>query len=313
MKLTDNFGRSIDYLRLSVTDRCNLRCSYCMPEQGITKLKHEEILTLEELFLIAQAAVNLGIRKIRLTGGEPTVRLGLIELIEKLSTLPIEDLAMTTNGQDLAEKADKYKKAGLQRVNISIDSLDADRYRLITRGGELSKVLTGIEAALETGLQVKLNAVLLKETEQEIIDFVHLTEKWPVEVRFIELMPIGEALHLQSAFLPAERVLERVPNLKPLENRGTVAERYQVEGAIGSVGLIRPVSHAFCHACNRIRVTSDGRLKLCLHHDLQCDLRPAIREQNLEQAILACVARKPRQSDFREGTFETKEMVKIGG
>lgn len=313
MTLQDSHGRTIEYLRLSVTDRCNLRCSYCMPEQGIRKMKHDEILTLEELFRVAEAAVQLGVKKIRLTGGEPTVRLGLLQLIEQLSQLPIEDLAMTTNGHDLAEKAVQYKQAGLQRVNISIDSLQPERYRQITRGGDLSRVLEGIEAAMDAGLKVKLNAVLLKDTADEIEAFVELTRKWPIEVRFIELMPIGEALHHREDFLAAETVLSRVPALTALPHHGGVAERYALQGAPGTVGLIRPVSHAFCHECNRIRVTSNGLIKLCLHHDINCDLKQALKEDTLEQTLLQCIRRKPRQSEFREGTFEKKEMVKIGG
>lgn len=308
--MTDSYGRSIDYLRISLTDRCNLRCLYCMPETGITKLAHHELLSLEEVYTIAKTMVELGVTKIRLTGGEPTVRLGLVSLVEKLAKLPIKDLAMTTNGYNLLTFARPLKEAGLQRLNISLDSLNPETYHTITRGGDLSQTLRGISHARALGFPIKLNVVLGSWNESEISDFVALTKHQAIEVRFIELMPIGHARHL-GAGISNEKVLARVPELKPIGQSG-VATRYQLPGALGTVGLISPVSCRFCDHCNRLRLTSEGLLKPCLHSAKTCDLKPHLKT-DLAQAILACVAQKPERSRFDEGIFEEREMVKIGG
>lgn len=309
--MTDRFGRTINYLRISVTDRCDLRCIYCMPAGGVVKKAHADLLSLEEIYQVAETMVELGVKKIRLTGGEPTVRLGLISLIERLARLPIDDLAMTSNGYSLLNMARELRGAGLMRLNISLDSLDPDNYRRITRGGDLSRTLAGIELALELGFPIKLNVVLGSWNQGEIGDFLALARQKDIEVRFIELMPIGQARHLAGDVVANHTVLEQYPGLQPIGQSG-VAQRYREPGAKGTIGLISPVSCHFCDHCNRLRLTSDGLLKPCLHSPEVCDLKPHLKG-DLRRAILDCVAQKPDRSHFQEGIFEEREMVKIGG
>lgn len=309
--MTDRFGRTINYLRISLTDRCDLRCIYCMPPSGIEKKAHSDLLTLEDIYLIAEQMVELGIDKIRLTGGEPTVRLGLVPFVKRLAQLPIRDLAMTTNGHSLLTFAKPLKEAGLQRLNISLDSLDPINYKQITRGGDLRRTLDGIDLALDLGYVVKINVVLGRWNEAEIADFLTLADDKDIEVRFIELMPIGHARHLSSDVVSNETILERFPELEKIDIRG-VATRYSLPGKRGVIGLISPISCHFCDHCNRLRLTSEGLLKPCLHSPEACDLRPHLNS-DLKQAILDCVAKKPDRSHFKEGIFEERDMVKIGG
>ena len=316
--MLDRFNRSIDYLRISVTDRCDFRCRYCMPENGIQKRKHSEILTVEEISEIAFAAIELGIRKIRLTGGEPLVRKGIETLCQNLRSNPyLKELTLTTNGALLSQYASVLKDSGVDRLNISLDTLREDRFRSITRVGSLRDTLKGIEAADQAGFTgTKINAVLIGGfNDDEIPDLVGLTRDRDLSVRFIELMPIGEAANWPaSAFLDAKTVLEKVPELQLMETDG-VAEIYQLPGAIGKVGLIRPLSHSFCGMCSRIRLTADGMLKPCLHSDLEIPLR-GLHGDALTEAIKSGILRKPAQHYInRDGISGTgnRYMNEIGG
>ena len=318
--MKDRYGREIEYLRISLTDLCNLRCVYCMPEGGICKLPHDRILTLEEVVEIAGAAVELGIRKIRLTGGEPLVRRGIVDLVARLRALPgLRELVLTTNGILLPELAKPLRDAGLDRLNISLDTLDAEKYRRLTRGGELQKALDGIHAAEAAGFApIKLNAVLLGGVnDDEIPALCALTMDRPIEMRFIELMPIGDALYFgKEACIPVDTVLEKMPQLTPLpRGRSSVARRYTLPGAKGSIGLISPVSCSFCSECNRIRLTADGCMKPCLHSAEEFPLRGKHGDA-LRRAICDAVNAKPEAHIDFTGTQRSesaRNMNQIGG
>ncbi len=317
--MKDTLGREITYLRISLTDLCNLRCVYCMPPEGTKKLQHRDILSFEEIEEIARAAVALGVRKIRLTGGEPLVRRGMVDLCRRLRAIPeLKELALTTNGLLLPEMAADLKAAGVDRVNISLDTLNPDKYRRITRGGILEKALAGIQAAKDAGLApIKLNCVLIGGfNDDEIPALAGLTMGEPVEVRFIELMPIGDAEAFgPEAYLPCDAVLERLPQLVPAGDNGGVAERYRLPGAAGAVGLIRPLSHCFCDRCDRLRLTADGQLKPCLHSREEIPLRglhgEALRRQ-LEKAILHKPAQHGELSSASRSE-SARDMNQIGG
>ena len=318
--MKDRYGREISYLRISLTDLCNLRCLYCMPAEGVSKLQHRDILSIEEIEEIAAAAVSLGITKIRLTGGEPLVRRGIVELVRKLKALPgLEELTLTTNGILLPGLAQPLKDAGLDRINISLDTLDAEKYRRLTRVGSLEDALAGIRAAEAAGLTpVKLNAVLIGGVnDDEIPSLVELTRTRPFELRFIELMPIGAASPFPpEAYLPGETVLQRVPELRPEAHRpGSTARLYRLPGAVGCVGLISPVSCSFCSECNRIRLTADGYLKPCLHSDREFFLRGKHGEA-LKQAFCDAVNAKPEAHaslSAAERSEAGRNMNEIGG
>lgn len=315
--MNDTLGRKITYLRLSVTDLCDLRCIYCMPEHGVPKRAHSEICSLEELCDMAAAAVSLGVRKVRITGGEPLVRRGVVSLCQMLRALPgLEELCLTTNGVYLPELAAPLREAGVDRLNISLDTLRPERYRRITRIGELSSVLRGLDAAEAVGFShTKLNCVLMGGVnDDEIEDFVRLTQARPLSVRFIELMPMGACAKWEKArFLPAGVVLDRVPELEPAGTDG-VSRLYRIPGAAGTVGLIEPMSHAFCAECSRIRITADGKLKPCLHADTEIALR-GLHGEALLDAIRQGIARKPeRHALTRDGQSHAGRcMSEIGG
>lgn len=315
--MNDTLGRKITYLRLSVTDLCNLCCIYCMPEHGVPKRAHSEICSLEELCDMAAAAVSLGVRKVRITGGEPLVRRGVVSLCRMLRALPgLEELCLTTNGVYLPELAAPLREAGVDRLNISLDTLRPERYRSITRIGELSSVLRGLDAAEAAGFShTKLNCVLMGGVnDDEIEDFVRLTQARPLSVRFIELMPMGACAGWDKArFLSAGAVLDRVPELEPAGTDG-VSRLYRIPGAAGTVGLIEPMSHAFCAECSRIRITADGKLKPCLHADTEIALR-GLHGEALLDAIRQGIARKPeRHALMRDGESHAGRcMNEIGG
>lgn len=315
--MNDTLGRKITYLRLSVTDLCDLRCIYCMPEHGVPKRAHSEICSLEELCDMAAAAVSLGVRKVRITGGEPLVRRGVVSLCRMLRALPgLEELCLTTNGVRLPELAAPLREAGVDRLNISLDTLRPERYRSITRIGELSSVLRGLDAAEAAGFShTKLNCVLMGGVnDDEIEDFVRLTQARPLSVRFIELMPMGACAKWEKArFLPAGAVLDRVPELEPAGTDG-VSQLYRIPGAAGTVGLIEPMSHAFCAECSRIRITADGKLKPCLHADTEIALR-GLHGESLLDALRQGIARKPeRHALMRDGQSHAGRcMSEIGG
>ena len=314
--MLDGCGRTIDYLRLSVTDLCNYRCRYCMPPEGVAKRDHGDILSLEELADIARAAVRLGVKKIRLTGGEPLVRRGIVELCRQLRTIPgLQELCLTTNGALLPQLAAPLWEAGLDRLNISLDTLRPDRFAEMTRLGHLSDALAGIEAAEAAGFHnLKLDTVLIGGfNDDEIDDFINLTREHPWEVRFIELMPMGPCAEWdKSCFLSGDTVLQKVPALQQIESCG-VARRYRLPGAMGTVGLISPVNHDFCAQCRRIRVTADGKLKGCLHSAEELPLR-GLHGKELEDAIRQGILQKPERHHLTERRSDTpRNMNQIGG
>lgn len=287
--LTDRFGRVHNYLRISVTDRCNLRCLYCMPEEGVAFADASTLLSYDQIVEVVEAGAELGITRLRITGGEPLVRPGLPELIGRLSAIPgIEDIALTTNGMLLAPHAEALKAAGLTRVNISLDTLDASRFRLIARRGELKRVLEGVEAAAAAGLTpIKLNCVLLKGiNEDEIAAFLRLAYEQPLHVRFIEYMPIGHADdNWKKHYLPLSRVHEiaaeqgyKTEPGESISGNGP-SENWRLAGGVGSFGLIHPVSDQFCSQCNRLRLTADGYIKPCLYWVDELDVRPALGDR----------------------------------
>ncbi|HIY06527.1 MAG TPA: GTP 3',8-cyclase MoaA [Candidatus Evtepia faecigallinarum] len=275
--MKDAFGREIDYLRLSVTERCNLRCRYCMPEEGICKKRHEEMLTQEEMVRAVEAAAALGIRKVRITGGEPLVKKNLLAICEKVSRIEgIQEVCLTTNGTLLPRLAVPLREAGVQRLNISLDTLDPQKYAYITRRDEFYQAIRGIKAALSAGFgRVKLNTVLIGGfNDDEIGALAALTLAYPLDVRFIELMPMVDGREFgRGAMVSNEKVLEALPQLEPAGEDGGVARLYRLPGGQGNIGLISPVSHRFCARCNRIRLTADGKVKTCLHSGAEYDLK----------------------------------------
>ena len=258
--MKDSFGREITYLRLSVTELCNLRCRYCMPEDGVCKKAHDDMLTQEEMLAAIRAAARLGVSKLRLTGGEPLVKPNIVSLCREAAATPgIRELCLTTNGTLLPKLAGPLREAGVDRLNISLDTLDEEKYRYITRRGELKDALQGIEAAQEAGFEkIKLNAVLIGGfNDDEIPALAQLTRHYPVDLRFIELMPMYDSGDFgPEAFLPYTVVTEKLPELEPLPGDGGVAKLYRLPGAQGRIGLISPVSAHFCAACSRIRITA---------------------------------------------------------
>lgn len=312
--MRDTFERNITYLRLSVTDLCNLRCRYCMPEEGVCKKPHSEICSVEELVEIAAGAAACGVTKIRLTGGEPLVRRGILDICRGVAGIGgIRELCMTTNGVLLPQMAGELRACGVQRLNISLDTLRPDRFAHITRVGRLEDVLEGIRAAEQVRFtDTKLNVVLMKGVnDDEIPEFVGLTEERALEVRFIELMPIGQGT--EEGYLPAQAVLDACPGLTPAPSSG-VARRYRLPGARGTVGLIQPMSHRFCASCDRIRVTADGKLKPCLHSDQEIPLR-GLHGEALTAAIRAGIQAKPLRHHMEERgrSDSTRDMNEIGG
>ena len=314
--LQDNFGRTVRYLRLSVTDACNYRCAYCMAEDGGAEHTRGGILSIEELAEIGEAAVRCGVKKIRLTGGEPLMRRGLLTLCERLrGSTGLEELALTTNGALLGAMAADLRASGVGRLNVGLDTLRPERFRALTRRGELHDVLRGLDAARSAGFTgTKVNVVLLGGVnDDEIADFAALTRSEDLSVRFIELMPMGVcAAFPRERFLSADAVLSAVPELERV-GRGGVAELYRVPGWRGTVGLIRPVTRCFCASCDRIRVTADGNLKPCLHSAEEIPLR-GLRGAALEDAIRAGAAAKPARHGLTEGgSASAREMYAIGG
>lgn len=326
--MLDPFGRSIEYLRLSITDRCNLRCRYCMPEEGVAPLAHGDVLSYEELLRVARSCVALGIRKIRVTGGEPLVRRGVVDFIAQLTALPeAPKVVLTTNGLLLAEMAVPLKAAGLKRVNVSLDTLRPERFAALTRRGGLEQVLAGIAAAENAGLNpVKVNVIPLRGVnDDELVDFARLTLEHPWEVRFIEFMPISPDLEYGSAarvpMAEVERQLQSLGTLEPLPRRKSAgpARLFRLPGARGSVGLIPSVSGHFCPECNRLRVTADGRVRGCLFGNQEVDLKLVLRgggdDAALAELLRAAVCAKPEKHGIGSPEFKSpsRRMHGIGG
>ena len=295
-QLADAFHRPITYLRISVTDRCNLRCVYCMPEEGLQWIDKREILSYEEIAEIVRAAAKVGVRSIRLTGGEPLIRKDLHRLVAMISAIPgIEDISLSTNGLLLADQAQRLRDAGLTRANISLDTLREDRFEAIARRPGLQRVLDGIDAAFAAGLgPIKLNCVVMRgQNDDEVEAFAEMTRDRAVAVRFIEVMPVQENVENHtSAYISATEILDRIRaigELCPVDGpKGNGPARYYAfDGAAGSVGVISPLSHDYCDTCNRVRLSADGRLKLCLFGDHFIDLRTPVRDHAGEDALIA--------------------------
>ncbi len=314
--MKDQFDREITYLRISITDLCNLRCRYCMPD-GVCRKRHEDILSFEEIEEIASAAARLGVRKLRVTGGEPLVRRGCVDLCRMLAAIDgIEELDLTTNGTLLPRYAKDLKAAGVTRVNVSVDSLDPEKYAAITGGGVLQEALEGIRAAQEAGLApLKLNVVLIGGfNDDEIPAFVELTRQMPIELRFIELMPMGGHFG-PEAYLPGDAVLQRVPALSPLPDTGGVARLYRLPEGLGRVGLISPLSRHFCASCNRLRLTSEGHLKPCLHSAQEINVR-GLHGEELMETLRNAIHAKPRMHGVLDAEHRSeagRTMNTIGG
>lgn len=331
--MLDKFKREINYLRISITDRCNLRCVYCMPKEGLSLLGHEDILRYEEMLRIVRIARKLGIVKVRVTGGEPLVRRGVTDFLAALGKLGLEDISLTTNGILLESLANPIREAGVRRINVSLDSLDPARYARITRGGDLAAVLRGLERAEAAGFSpIKINVVTVRDfNDDEAPSFARLTLEKPYEIRFIELMPIGGKNDNDDKYVSNDELMKRIGRLgrlHPVEsgkekNFGGPARRFRLEGARGVIGFISPISHNFCHACNRLRLTADGGLRACLMVDGEIDLKTPMRsgctDEELELLIRRAVMNKPR-GQHTDGTGEdcsrrkcAREMSTIGG
>lgn len=323
--MLDQYQRQIEYMRISITDRCNLRCSYCMPEKGVKWIPHESILTFEEILKVMELSTQLGFSRFRITGGEPLVRKGMLGFLSRAARIPgVTDLMLTTNGILLNDVAADLKKAGVDRINISLDTLDAERFRQVTRGGDVNKVLSGIFKALEVGLTpVKLNTVVMRGfNDHELPLFLNLAKEYPINVRFIELMPIGESSEHRSDFVPISEMKKTlgIEHLAPVKDirGGGPAEYYRPEGYKGSVGFISALSRHFCRTCNRVRLTADGKLRPCLHSSQELDLREVLRSGASDQAVMQILAeavrQKPLQHHMNEQSWHDKRyMSQIGG
>ena len=318
--MTDGYGRKIEYLRMSVPDACNLRCAYCMPEEGMRVCPCKSAMSADEFVEIASAAAELGVNKLRITGGEPLLRGDIVGLARELGKIDgIEDISMTTNATLLAPMAEDLYKAGIHRINISLDTLDAKKYEDMTRGGKLSDALEGLRAAMYAGMRpVKLNAVLIGGfNDTEIETLAELTQAYPVELRFIELMPIGHtSCFPKSAYIPDSVVLQKLPGLEPVESAPhSVARLYKLPHAQGRIGLISPLSNHFCAECNRLRLTADGCLKPCLHSAEEIPVR-GLHGEELKAAILTAVSHKPKmhvELSATERSQSQRSMYRIGG
>ena len=313
--MKDRFGRNITYLRISVTDLCNLRCKYCMPESGVKSLCHSDILSIEEIVEIVKVASKNGIKKIRLTGGEPLVRRGFINLCKQISKIDeIEDIAITTNGVYLKEMADELFENKVRRINFSLDTLIKEKYNDITRRNDFDKTMESLFYAIKKGFKVKINVVLIGGfNDDEIEDFVNLANKYDLEVRFIELMQIGETANWsKDKFVSNKIVLEKVPKLE-FDGVSGVAKIYKIKGQKGRTGLISPISCSFCEDCNRIRLTSDGKLKPCLHSRDEINLK-GLSGEELEEVFKRGIFEKPEKHHLEDGKSESaRDMNKIGG
>lgn len=330
-ELRDRFDRRIDYLRISVTDRCNLRCVYCMPPEGVPWQPHADILSYEEIVQVVEAAARLGIHKIRLTGGEPLVRRDVTKLVRAISLIPgIEDISLTTNGILLDKLAAPLAEAGLTRVNISLDTLDPMRFRRLTRLGDIDRVWRGIEVAEQVGLApIKINTVVVRHVnDDELVDLARLTLDHAWHVRFIELMPVGNVGDwglgfppVRDRYLSVQDMLDRLARLDLVStdqpSGNGPARMYYIPGARGTVGFISPLGNHFCSTCNRLRLTADGRLRPCLLHDLEVPIREALQAGNrIAPLIEQAIALKPRSHDLLSDDASAPQdrmMCQIGG
>lgn len=330
--MKDTFGRNIDYLRISLTDRCNLRCIYCMPEAGVESLPHENILSIEEYAQVVRVATETGVKHVRLTGGEPLVRKGCVNLVRQIAAIPgIETVALTTNGVLLPKFAKELKEAGLSRINISLDTLDPEQYAAITRRGHLEDALAGLETAIETGFDpIKINAVAIRSLNQDWVSFARLTLDRPLHVRFIEYMPVGHGFTTAGwgpkDVIPTNELQETISTaceaaglgaLVPAEDskpQGNGPAKYwKLPEAKGTIGFISSVSNHFCASCNRLRLTADGRMKPCLFSDQELDMRAAVRTNDdaIKSVLAEALHVKPENHAHRVGT--KRMMNQVGG
>jgi len=313
--MVDGCGRQIEYLRVSVTDLCNLRCRYCMPPEGVCKRDHADMLTEDELITALEAAAALGIKKLRITGGEPLVKRNILSICRRAAAIDgIRELCLTTNGTLLAPLAKDLRQAGVTRLNISLDTLNPEKFAAMTLTGQLPDALAGLDAVLDAGFdKIKVNAVLIGGfNDDEIEDLARLTVETPIDVRFIELMPMTAGF--DGRYLPADVVLDRLPQLQALGTEG-VARLYRLPGAIGRVGLITPVSHHFCAACDRLRLTADGKVKPCLHSREEYSLKGLDRDA-MEAVLRQAIGAKPvwhGQLDASHPSAAGRSMNRIGG
>jgi len=330
--MLDKYSREINYLRVSITDRCNLRCIYCRPKEGVALHGHEDILRYEEMIRVISLAVKMGLIKVRLTGGEPLVRRGFVDFIADLKKIEgLKDISLTTNGILLEQFAQGIFDAGIRRINVSLDSLNPDKYGQITRGGRLEDVLRGIARAEEIGFSpIKINTVAIKGfNDDEALDFARLAQEQPFQVRFIELMPVGKTtLDYGEDYMPGSQLIKIIRQryaLEPVKNKKNrsdgPAKIFKIKGGRGEIGFINPVSDHFCSTCNRMRLTSDGKLRACLLNEAEVDLKKALRENcsdaELEKLIWDAVLLKPRQHDIvcTENSLRkcSRNMSEIGG
>ncbi len=311
--MRDQFGRQIRYLRISVTDRCNLRCTYCMPVEGLDWIPKPQMLTYEEIEEIVRQMADLGLERVRLTGGEPLIRQDLPRLVELLAAIPaIQDISLSTNAILLPRFAEDLRKAGVNRINVSLDTLDRDNFVEIARrpAKRFDETLVGLRAAEQVGFKpIKINCVIMKGlNDHEIEDFAEITRDRPWHIRFIELMPVGENLHLTDRFMSADEVLDRIHSIEMLEPdpgpRGNgPAVYYRFPGGAGTIGVITPLSHNYCDRCNRMRLTADGKLRTCLFGDHEVDLKEPLRETgSIESAVARALAGKPKRHYLELGT-----------
>ena len=326
--LADSFNRPITYLRISVTDKCNLRCVYCMPERGLPWLPKADILSYEEIVELVQAAASAGVRAVRISGGEPLIRRNLDRLVAAVNAVPgIEDISLSTNALLLEEQIDSLAAAGLRRINVSLDTLDATRFERIARRPGLDRVLRGIDAAIERGIApVKINVVVMRgENDAEIEAFAQWTRERAVYVRFIELMPVHENLGIaREAYMSSDEILDRVQSigeLRPVTGPGGngPARYFAFDGAPGAIGVISPLSHDYCERCNRVRLTADGRLRLCLFGDYEIDLRTPLRAgaggEEIVRLLQSAMFIKPERHHLKLGETASRMRAfsEIGG
>ena len=317
--MIDGYGRQIHYLRLSVTDKCNLRCRYCMPEDGVCKKPHESMLTEEEMLQAVEVAASLGVTKLRITGGEPLVKKNILSICEKAAAVEgIKEVCITTNGTLLPKLAKPLQAAGVKRLNLSLDTLNPVKYAHITRIGTLDQAMDGLYAALDAGFEkIKINAVLIGGfNDDEIVPLAQLTKQYPVDVRFIELMPIQDHDEFgEAAFIPCKRIIEKLPEAVPQKRDGGVARLYRLPGALGNIGLISPVSAHFCAGCNRLRLTADGKLKPCLHAPDEYSIK-GLDRAGVERVFREAIWNKPawhRDLDALHRSQAGRNMNEIGG
>lgn len=317
--MVDSFGRSITYLRLSVTERCNLRCRYCMPEDCPCQEQREEPLTEDEMVMAVKAAASLGFRKLRVTGGEPLVKKNILSICARAAAVKgIDEVCLTTNGTLLPQMSKPLRQAGVHRVNISLDTLKENRYAYITRRGTLSSALAGIKSAIDAGFErIKVNTVLIGGfNDDEIGSLAELTVRYPVDVRFIELMPMYDGGDFgENAMIPCETVLGCLPGLERVKGSGGVAKLYRLPGARGNIGLISPVSRHFCAECNRIRLTADGYLKPCLHSPAELGLK-GLDFEGMVRQFQRAILEKPMchgELSAKKRSDAGRNMNRIGG